>query len=111
MTDYRIHGMDCAEEVRVLKRALAPLVPEEAVTFEYTIGGVPHKVARITGDCRRHSPIVMVDTDFPAGHAAMWPAVAEDDFCGDFETAGEDRGIEYVWFGMEDTEAKETVKQ
>ncbi|MBK8593523.1 MAG: heavy metal translocating P-type ATPase [Sandaracinaceae bacterium] len=32
--DFKIHGMDCAEEVGVLRRALNPLVPEESLEFD-----------------------------------------------------------------------------
>lgn len=31
---YRIHGMDCAEEVALLKRELVPLVGEESLSFD-----------------------------------------------------------------------------
>jgi hypothetical protein len=31
---YRIEGMDCAEEVALLKRELVPLVGEEALGFD-----------------------------------------------------------------------------
>jgi Cd2+/Zn2+-exporting ATPase len=32
--DFKIHGMDCAEEVGVLRRALNALVPEESLEFD-----------------------------------------------------------------------------
>lgn len=32
--DFRIHGMDCAEEVGILRRALRPLVPQDALDFD-----------------------------------------------------------------------------
>jgi Cd2+/Zn2+-exporting ATPase len=35
---YRIQGMDCAEEVAILKRALSGLVPEEALGFDVLHG-------------------------------------------------------------------------
>ncbi|MFK7930834.1 MAG: heavy metal translocating P-type ATPase [Myxococcota bacterium] len=35
---FRIHGMDCAEEVAILKRALADLVPEQSLTFDVLTG-------------------------------------------------------------------------
>ncbi len=35
---FRIHGMDCAEEVAILKRALSDLVAEEALTFDVLSG-------------------------------------------------------------------------
>ncbi|MEQ1824671.1 MAG: heavy metal translocating P-type ATPase [Pirellula sp.] len=34
MLQYRIHGMDCAEEVALLKRELVPLVGEESLSFD-----------------------------------------------------------------------------
>ncbi|MEM7446736.1 MAG: heavy metal translocating P-type ATPase [Myxococcota bacterium] len=47
-TSFKIHGMDCAEEVAVLKRALAGLVPEEALTFDVLTGRM---TARVPVDC------------------------------------------------------------
>lgn len=41
---FRIHGMDCAEEVAVLKRALADLVPEESLTFDVLSGRMTPRV-------------------------------------------------------------------
>lgn len=35
---FRVHGMDCAEEAAILKRALAPLVDEDGVTFDFLSG-------------------------------------------------------------------------
>ena len=35
---FRIHGMDCAEEVAILKRALADHVPEDALHFDVLSG-------------------------------------------------------------------------
>ncbi len=31
---FRVHGMDCAEEVATLKAALSPIVPPSSLTFE-----------------------------------------------------------------------------
>lgn len=35
---YRIHGMDCVDEVTALKRGLAGVVPEEALSFDVLNG-------------------------------------------------------------------------
>jgi len=43
-TSFKIHGMDCAEEVAVLKRALAGLVPEEVLTFDVLTGRMTARV-------------------------------------------------------------------
>lgn len=37
-SSFRIHGMDCAEEVAVLKRALAKLAPADSLTFDVLNG-------------------------------------------------------------------------
>ncbi len=37
-TSFRIHGMDCAEEVAILERALAGLVPKENLAFDVLTG-------------------------------------------------------------------------
>ena len=44
---FRIHGMDCAEEVAILKRALADHIPEDALRFDVLSGRmtVPEGVA------------------------------------------------------------------
>lgn len=42
---FKIHGMDCAEEVAVLKRALADLVAEEALTFDVLTGRMTARAA------------------------------------------------------------------
>ena len=44
---FRVHGMDCAEEVATLKRALRGLVPEDALGFDVLNGkmSVPGSVA------------------------------------------------------------------
>ena len=44
---FRIHGMDCAEEVAILKRALADHVPEDNLRFDVLSGRmtVPEGVA------------------------------------------------------------------
>jgi Cd2+/Zn2+-exporting ATPase len=44
-TSFKIHGMDCAEEVAVLKRALADLVAEEALTFDVLTGRMTARAA------------------------------------------------------------------
>ncbi len=41
---FRIHGMDCAEEVAVLKRALAELVSEDSLTFDVLSGRMTVRV-------------------------------------------------------------------
>ena len=41
---FRIHGMDCAEEVGILKRALADLVPEQSLTFDVLNGRMTARV-------------------------------------------------------------------
>ena len=41
---FRIQGMDCAEEVAVLKRALAEVVPEESLTFDVLSGRMTARV-------------------------------------------------------------------
>lgn len=41
---FRIHGMDCAEEVAILKRALSDLVPEESLTFDVLSGRMTARV-------------------------------------------------------------------
>lgn len=43
-TSFKIHGMDCAEEVAVLKRALADQVSEEALTFDVLTGRMTARV-------------------------------------------------------------------
>lgn len=35
---FRVHGMDCAEEAAILRRALAPLVDEGGVSFDFLNG-------------------------------------------------------------------------
>jgi len=43
-TSFRIHGMDCAEEVATLKRALSDLVPEASLTFDVLSGRMTARV-------------------------------------------------------------------
>lgn len=35
---FRVHGMDCAEEAAILRRALSALVEEDGITFDFLNG-------------------------------------------------------------------------
>lgn len=75
---FKIHGMDCAEEVAVLKQAVGPLVGgEERLAFDIlngrmTVSGVTDARPRATLGIATGAAATF------AGVATLWAAIAAD---------------------------------
>ena len=53
--DFRIHGMDCADEVAILRKQLAPLVPQEQLAFDILRGKMTVAESSVSADEIRDS--------------------------------------------------------